>query len=83
MWCHKYRKARARRVSDDGQASGGGDPGARRSRSWLPFRGRPGRAGGERSKPAEAYVATTDATLGWLLALPLSWVLVAAPLRLL
>ena len=46
------------------------------------FRGRPGRAGGERSKPAEAYVAT-DATLGWLLALPLSWVLVAAPLRLL
>ena len=48
----------------------------------LPFRRRSGRAGGERSKPAEAYVAT-DATLGWLLALPLSWVLVAAPLRLL
>ena len=70
-------------MSYDGQASGGGDPGARRSRLWLPFRrGRAGRAGGERSKPAEAYVAT-DATLGWLLALPLSWVLVAAPLRLL
>ena len=80
MWCHKYRKARARRVSYEGQASGGGDPGVRRSRLWLPFRGRPGRAAGERSKPAEAYVAT-DATLGWLLALPLSWVLVAAPLR--
>jgi hypothetical protein len=81
MWCHKYRKARARRVSDDGQASGGGDP-ARRSRLWLPFRGGAGRGGGERPKPAEAHVAT-EAPLGWLLALPLSWVLVAAPLTLL
>lgn len=84
MWCHKYRKARARRVTYDGQASGGGGGStARRSwLRWLPFRGGAGRGGGERSKPVEAYAVTrTEARLSWLLALPLSWVLVALPLR--
>ena len=33
-----------------------------------------------RSKPIEAYAAT-EARLSWLLALPLSWILVALPLR--
>jgi hypothetical protein len=81
MWCHKYRKARARRVTYGGQAVGDGG-GGRERRSWLrwlPFRGG-GRGGGERSKPIEAYAAT-EARLSWLLALPLSWILVALPLR--
>ena len=81
MWCHKYRKARARRVTYGGQASSSGVGGtARRSwLRWLPFRGG-GRRGGERSKPVEAYAAT-EVRLSWLLALPVSWVLVALPLR--
>ena len=81
MWCHKYRKARPRRGASDVRApSGGGTSTARRRwwLRWLPARGE-ARGGSERSKLTEANTST-EVRLSWLLALPMSWVLVALPL---